>query len=331
LKIFVYEHITGGGGLGSALPDALLPDALLMLHALVADLADAGCVQLVGLRDHRLASHSFPGEWRALCSRAQHDEAGDELIRDSDATWPIAPETGGVLESLSERVLGADRLLLGSRPEGVRIGASKLATALRLERARVPSVPTFRRDDVRADGGTGWVVKPDDGCGCEDVRLFDALEAALRWIDSRSDPQRYVLQPYVQGEPLSLSALARDGEAWLLSVNRQRIALDGGTFAYRGSVVNVFPDADGRFQRLVQQIAAAIPGLWGYFGVDLILSDAGPAVVEINPRPTTSYAGLRDALGINPAALVLSLSSSGEFRMPALSRGRSVAVDSVAK
>jgi predicted ATP-grasp superfamily ATP-dependent carboligase len=45
--------------------------------------------------------------------------------------------------------------------------------------------------------------------------------------------------------------------------------------------------------------------LWGYVGVDLVLADAGPIVLEINPRLTTSYCGLRDALGINPAALVL--------------------------
>ena len=33
----------------------------------------------------------------------------------------------------------------------------------------------------------------------------------------------------------------------------------------------------------------------------------GPVVLEINPRLTTSYVGLRPALGRNPAALVLEL------------------------
>jgi predicted ATP-grasp superfamily ATP-dependent carboligase len=331
LKIFVHEHITGGGCLGSPLPEALLPDALLMLRALVADLADLGSVQLVGVRDHRLPAHSLPGEWRAVRSRAQRDDAVDELIRSTDATWPIAPETGGVLESLSERVLLAGRPLFGSRPEGVRIAASKLATAQRLRRAGVPVVPTFRGEDVPASNPGGWVVKPDDGCGCEDVRFFAASAAALRWIEAQGDRQRHVIQPYLPGDPLSLSALARDGEAWLLSVNRQRITLDDGAFAYHGSVVNALPDADGSLQRLAQQVAAAVPGLWGYFGIDLILTDAGPVVVEVNPRLTTSYAGLREALGVNPAALVLSLSSRDEFRMPALPRRPSLAVDSLAK
>ena len=61
--------------------------------------------------------------------------------------------------------------------------------------------------------------------------------------------------------------------------------------------MNTLPDRDGRFQSLAQGIVAAIPGLGGYFGVDLILTGDGPSVVDVNPRLTTSYAGLRAGLG----------------------------------
>jgi predicted ATP-grasp superfamily ATP-dependent carboligase len=47
--------------------------------------------------------------------------------------------------------------------------------------------------------------------------------------------------------------------------------------------------------------------LWGYVGVDLVLTGDGPVVLEINPRLTTSYCALRPALGLNTAALVLDL------------------------
>jgi predicted ATP-grasp superfamily ATP-dependent carboligase len=50
-----------------------------------------------------------------------------------------------------------------------------------------------------------------------------------------------------------------------------------------------------------------VPGLWGYCGVDFIETPEGPVVVEINPRLTMSYVGLRDATGINPAELVLGM------------------------
>jgi len=54
-------------------------------------------------------------------------------------------------------------------------------------------------------------------------------------------------------------------------------------------------------------VAQAIPGLWGYVGIDLVDTADGPQVIEINPRLTTSYCGLASALGINPAARVLAL------------------------
>jgi predicted ATP-grasp superfamily ATP-dependent carboligase len=50
--------------------------------------------------------------------------------------------------------------------------------------------------------------------------------------------------------------------------------------------------------------------LWGYAGIDFIDTDAGPLALEVNPRLTTSYAGLRRAMGINPALLVLELPDS---------------------
>jgi predicted ATP-grasp superfamily ATP-dependent carboligase len=112
-----------------------------------------------------------------------------------------------------------------------------------------------------------------------------------------------------------------------LSVNRQRITVHEGSFRYHGSVVNALADAGGRFQALAQSIVAAIAGLWGYFGVDLVVSDSGPVVVDVNPRLTTSYAGLRSGLGINAADMVLSALRGNEFGAAALPPGHPVVVE----
>ena len=56
-----------------------------------------------------------------------------------------------------------------------------------------------------------------------------------------------------------------------------------------------------------------VPGLRGFVGVDLILDEQAPgvSVVEINPRLTTSYVGLRAALGQNVMAALLQPDPSG--------------------
>ena len=72
---------------------------------------------------------------------------------------------------------------------------------------------------------------------------------------------------------------------------------------------------------LASQIAEAMPMLTGYIGVDVILHEGGVSVLEINPRLTTSYAGLHGALVYNPARLLIDLIynsafSSAGFELP---------------
>jgi predicted ATP-grasp superfamily ATP-dependent carboligase len=43
-------------------------------------------------------------------------------------------------------------------------------------------------------------------------------------------------------------------------------------------------------------------------------------VVEINPRLTTSYVGLREAIGHNPAKIILESIKDSQFSMPVLQR-----------
>src|SRR5690606_23926266 len=90
----------------------------------------------------------------------------------------------------------------------------------------------------------------------------------------------------------------------------QYIVLENGRFAYRGGVVNGLHEHWKSFDMLAGQIAQALPDLAGYIGVDVIFDVDNPQqfeVLEINPRLTTSYTGLKKAIGVNPAALILDL------------------------
>jgi len=323
--IFAYEHITGGGFIDAPLPDRLRAEGELMLRALVSDLAVIANVRVVTLCDCRIDLGDLPAERYPVRDRSEWRRLFAGLVEASDALWPIAPETDGALETVSNAALAAGRILLSSRPEAVQLTASKRRTAQALAAANVAVIPTIRLGDAAPMVHGGWVVKPDDGCGCQDTRLCDDFAAAALWIEAQPEPERYVLQPYVPGEAASLCVLARDGAGWMLTVNRQRIVLRDDAFEFLGSVVNDLADDDGRFTRLAERVAQAVPGLWGHFGIDLVLGEPGPVVVEVNPRLTTSYAGLASALECNPAALVLGLLD--RERPPALPRFRPVKVD----
>ena len=293
----------------------------------VRDLADMHGVRPVVLHDERFAIAADViqcAEWIAIEGPDEAEGCWREQIAVADAAWPIAPESGGVLENLCRDVERAGIPLLNCPARAVRLAASKLATAERLHSCGVPVVPTDPLDASARPARFPVVAKPDDGAGCDGNRILSSPAEWDQFVES-GPSQGWVFQPLISGEPLSLSGLFLQGEALLLSCNRQHIAREQGRFSLKGCGVNAVADDSGTFERLLAQVAAAVPELWGYAGVDLILSAHGPLVLEINPRLTTSYAGLRRSIGMNPAQLVVDLLREG--RLPQLDAMTRMAVE----
>ena len=313
MRIFAFEFFSGGGLLGQPLPASLSREGDLMLGTLVRELASIDGVHVLASRDPRLPP--IPGCEMLLPWPGENaDELFARGVNSADAVWPTAPEGAGTLERLVAAVTAAGRTLLACTPEAVHLASSKLATSRALAARSIPAVPIFGPSDAVPSLPGPWVVKPDDGAGCDGLeRVDDHAEAELR-IRSAG---HLVAQPWVEGEPWSLSLLCAGGRARLLACNRQRLTWRTGRLQLDALAVNARPPADRTVHRLGAEIASAIEGLWGYVGVDFLLRPDGPLVLEVNPRLTTSYCGLPTALGRNVAEMVLELRRSG--RLPASS------------
>ena len=308
MKILAYEHITGGGIPGDADLSVLAPEGEAMLRALLDDLTALSGVEVSVMRDARLGAN-LPARVHLVDNPADFQPAFRRAMHDADAVWPIAPEQDGILLRITDEILQSGRTLLGCRPDAVTVAASKRVTAEVLSRAGIVAVATcVDARDLPSDAAN-VVVKPDDGAGCQATRLFLGQPQLQAWLRMNSSTG-LVFQPYVEGDARSLSLLCCEGRARVLACNRQKVGISGGVFAFSGVSVAAVADAEGRYALLADAIARALPGLWGYCGVDFIETDAGPVVLEVNPRMTTSYAGLRRATGINPAQLVLGLPGS---------------------
>jgi predicted ATP-grasp superfamily ATP-dependent carboligase len=304
MRILVFEYITGGGLLNEALPETLAREGDQMLQALAIDLARINSIDVVVTRDNRLPSLDADVQEVRLCSDEKFDEVWAHLLKKVDAVWPIAPETDALLERICDDVIKAGIILLNSSPACVNLAASKQKTLLRLAEEDIPVVPTFSSVETVPQSTGPWVVKPDDGVGCEGLRLYDSIEQAGHAMQAADG---HILQPYLQALDLSLSLICEQGSARLLSVNRQQIRRVGDTLMLEGCVVNAHHCNKERFVQLAEAIAQAIPELWGYVGVDLLQCKQGVKVLEINPRLTSSYAVLSKELDCNPAKLVLDL------------------------
>jgi predicted ATP-grasp superfamily ATP-dependent carboligase len=310
LKILVFEYICGGGLTNQVLPDSLAREGRLMLQALLDDLHELTHLQILLPLDPRCPNLRLPPNTQTIHITPTQTilEILPELIAECDAVWPIAPETAGILTAIANLVTGQNKRLLLSPPATIALCSDKLATYQHLTAQQIPCVSTHRLTDPSIPQYKEIVIKPRDACGCQETIKLDNNTQYTQALAAITPAENYLLQPYHAGLAVSLSALFKQGKAWLICCNQQHIQLQDQQFKLNACQVN-YPSAfRDYYQELVLRIAETIPALWGYIGIDLLeTAEFGPLVLEINPRLTSSYIGIKAATGINVAAEVLAL------------------------
>jgi predicted ATP-grasp superfamily ATP-dependent carboligase len=305
MQVFVLEWATGGGFSGRPLPASLAREGALMRDRLALDLTRLPGVQASCPLDPRLETPDLPTVLqRVPADPAEVVTAWLRLARAAGACLPIAPEGEPGVVELYRSLLAGGVTLLGSRPEAVALAADKAATILCLGEAGLAVPETLPADRPPAPSPTGWVVKPRHGAGCDATRRVEPGRDPRQGL---ADPSAWVVEPWIEGQPASLSLLCAEGEAWLLACNRQLVTLEPDGLRYRGGIVGGLEERRGLLEPIARTVARAMPGLWGLVGIDLIDRADGPVVLEVNPRPTTSCVGLGRSLGLNPMALLLDL------------------------
>lgn len=289
MTIFVYEHITATM---PASDSSLYREGRAMRDALIDDLRAVPGVEVA----------SFPP-----------DRPFDECVRGCDAVWLIAPEFNGILAGLAERVEQRGKRLLGPSSSAIRLTADKLELSNHWRQCGVPTPRTVRFND-RHQCGFPAVIKPIDGCGSiATTRIASDSDFAFALTRAEAEgyaPDRLIAQPFVPGRPASVAFLIGRHDVIPLVPTDQFVSPDSH-FAYGGGELPIPPRLADRAIRLARQAIDAVSGLSGYVGVDLILgerTDGGDdVVIEMNPRLTTSYAGLRALADFNLAEAVVSL------------------------
>jgi tyramine---L-glutamate ligase len=289
----IHEWVTGGGLAGKALPASWAAEGRAMRRAIAADFAclPGGPVRVIVTSDARLPDD--PGPWTIARIAAGDDPSRlRDLARNADSTVLIAPETSGILASLIREFEHAGARLLGSTAEAVELAADKARLAARLHELSIDTPPTrtiVPGAGLPHDAKYPAVLKPNDGAGSVDT--FYLTDAKSLPVCARGLPVA-VLQPFVPGTPMSASFLiGQGGQSWPIGVATQRMTIREGRFEYRGGTVPA-PCRDALPQ--LKPAVEAVAGLRGFVGVDFIWNakKRHATILEINPRPTTSYVGL---------------------------------------
>lgn len=302
-----------------------------MLSAFLTDCASWGGVRTMTVLDRRLAGQALPADDVIVVQPGRGETALAAALARCDAALVIAPEAGGTLARLSRQVLAAGAQLIGSGPAAIELAGDKWACYRQWQAAGVPTPLT--RQVLAADApsaalelGFPLVVKPVDGVGCVGVSLVRApaeLEPALQLAVQDAAQQRILLQRYVAGKDASVTLLVAEGRALPLSLNGQDVET-GRPFTYHGGVVPLAHPLAQEALAAARAAAAALPGLRGYVGVDLVLDDAAAWAIEVNPRLTTAYIGLRQVADINLAEAIWQACLEGRLPDAIHLRGRAV-------
>jgi predicted ATP-grasp superfamily ATP-dependent carboligase len=314
MRILVFEHLTGGGLLGGPSPSgSLLTEGRAMVQAVSADLLALPEAEVWTTRDARLPPLHPAGCQVTAVTRVQEvDDVLARLAAAADWSLLIAPETDNVLFDQSRRVEKAGRRLLSPCSAIVEIATNKETTAERLSAwgVPVPAGQIVRPGEAPPIGFGRCVLKPIDGCGSQDVRYFEIREAVRAACAALDRPMR--LETYVPGLAASVAVLCGPNEQRALPACQQRLTKDG-RFTYLGGRTPLAADLDARARKLAQAAVGTLPNPVGYIGVDLVLGEAADGsedyVIEINPRLTTSYVGLRASCHENLAAAMLTIAA----------------------
>jgi predicted ATP-grasp superfamily ATP-dependent carboligase len=316
LKIFICEFITGGGLYRELLPPSLLVEGAMMRDAALRDFAQIRDIEILMTCDQRLAAPAEAHEVLMVDTQQDVWALWERCISASDAILLIAPETGGVLERLTQLADRLNKMVFGSKASAIKLAGDKWLTYQSFISHNIPTPDTYLANDLPNSMQGPYISKSRDGAGCNDMAYFDDIQLLQAWLKGRE--HTHIIQPFQTGDAASFSMLCKNGKAYLLSCNRQHIQIDGQEFSYHGGVVNGMDAHRETFNTLAQKIAQALPGLAGYVGVDLIVHKGEYFVLEINPRLTTSYVALRQACGGNPAQMLLDLFYNETFIMPAI-------------
>lgn len=224
----------------------------------------------------------------------------------------IAPEMNDILIHRLEWLAETNCSNAGCSIEAVRLTGDKFALWQFWKSNKVPAITTWT-SPLDVCGNSAFVIKPRHGAGsCNTEVILEPGQidlACQRLEKAGSGP--LVIQPKHEGMAISIAVLVSQQQVphSFLPACQQLIDSTHNTLKYKGGSGPLNHHLHLRAEQLARRCLQGIHGLAGWVGIDMILGNTADGskdvVVEINPRLTTSYIGLRRIIGFNPIRMWL--------------------------
>jgi predicted ATP-grasp superfamily ATP-dependent carboligase len=217
--------------------------------------------------------------------------AARELLSKVQVVVPCAglENIQGFLADSQVQLWGNNPEAAGSVRDFTRLQKILPGTGVRLPR-------TYTYGDVQPKEG-GWLVKDITHNGGTGVK---------RWRKGRKWGSAEIIQEFIQGELCSAAFLANGCEAKLVGLTRQYAGIKelGATgFLWCGNAAPFLDEAISKPLGVAANTLTAAFGLRGWNGIDFIVKDGIPYLIEVNPRWSGSVELFERVCGFNALEL----------------------------
>jgi predicted ATP-grasp superfamily ATP-dependent carboligase len=324
LRVLVYEHVSGGDFAAKPISPSVLSEGFSMLSTLISDFRIAGH-NVTTLLDSRIAGFNPPIQANCIVPISSSQQAVKILQKLSgmvDAVYVIAPETDGLLQSHAEFMeqTGVASLNCSARAIDKVADKAKLYNFLKTLGVPTPKTQTFSVHDNATEINKAindslnfpLIFKPSTGVSCQGLSVVknrNQVADAIAKIKKESSSKHLLVQEFITGVAASVSLFSTSSEAVPISLNHQHITIKTpeAYSSYAGGSVPFDNALQARVFEVSKKIVESVPGLRGYIGVDFVLTDNVAIALEINPRLTTSYVGLRKVTNFNLAQAIINV------------------------
>jgi predicted ATP-grasp superfamily ATP-dependent carboligase len=328
-NLFIFEYVSGGGFNQMQIPSSLFCEGYGMLRSIILDFKKLN-FKISTLLDHRiifLASYLKADSIKETRVEDNYIELFNVEVKKCDYCFIIAPESSNILYELTKIVRDNNKKILSIDLDGIELGSSKFTCYEYFKASSVNTPQSFiipiKKDTLDLDFiirkynqlNCPIIVKPDDGVGAESIFYFNSENQIHNFFTSQSnliDSERnYILQEFIEGEDLSISLIAHkdllekfDKNHQILAINSQYININNekAKSEYFGGYTPV-NNLNIHISNILEKLD--LTKFNGYFGIDFIRkADNSIFFIELNPRLTTSYIGVRKILSYNPAEVI---------------------------
>ena len=335
-KIFLFEFVTGGGFSQVEIPASLFCEGFGMLSSIISDFKSLN-FEISTLLDYR--GFSYKNFLQAdIIKKVKANEdyliKFREEVKKSKYCFIIAPEFSGILYKLTKIVKDNNKKILSVDLDGIKLGSYKLKTYNFIKACKVNTPSTFliskKKDYFNLDFviqkfkqfNSPILIKPEDGAGAENLFYFKNEKQIIEFfkdpLEKLDIKRNYILQEFIEGRDLSVSLIGTSSNPIILSINTQHLNIKNinRESEYLGGTTPT-----ENHEEIIKDLTKYLENMdlskfSSYYGIDFIRkANKSIYFIEINPRLTTSYIGIRNIIDKNPAELIWdskmkSLSSS---------------------